>query len=267
MMRLFFKALSSALAGIVTFVAISAVAPSELSAQAGVLRGTVTDSAGRPLRGVEIISINTNRSARTNADGRYTLTRLQWGQQVIMARLPGFRPSESAVNMLDENTPDKDFQLFAIVQAIDTVRITSHDGCAAYDYAGFECRRKAGIGQFRGEAEIKALRPLYWADMFEGLDGFRKEPYFNTVTASQDWTVASVTGWRCLMEGWNGRHKQAADELTRTADIVAIEHYDVYEKVPAAYKRLAWPNGQDKPCALIMYWTRGFIDHEISRRR
>lgn len=235
-------------------------------AQAGIIRGTVTDTAGRPLRDVEVLSVTTKRTARTNAQGQYTLARLPWGQQVIMARLPGYRASERAVSMLDETTPPVDFELGRIVQLIDTVRITSHDGCAAYDVAGFECRRRAGIGQFRAEPELTALRPEYWADMFEGLEGFRRTAVPHRLLG-QDWQVESTTGWRCLKEGWNGRQKTAADELVVPRDIVAIEHYEVYDKVPAAYKRLAWPNGQDKPCALVMYWTRGFIENARKMKR
>jgi hypothetical protein len=239
-------------------------APRGADAQAGVIRGIVTDTAGRPLRDVEVLSVNSKRSTRTGDDGRYTLARLPWGQQLIMARLPGYRAAERAVAMLDENTPPVNFELGRVVQVIDTVRITSHDGCAPYDYEGFMCRQRAGIGQFRGEAEIKALHPTYWADMFEGLSGFRRTPIRNRIMG-QDWTVESTTGWRCLVEGWNGRHKTAADEIVTPRDIVAIEHYEVYEKVPAAYKRLAWPNEQDKPCALVMYWTRGFIENARKR--
>ncbi|MHB1297932.1 MAG: carboxypeptidase-like regulatory domain-containing protein [Gemmatimonadaceae bacterium] len=234
-------------------------------AQAGVIRGVVTDTGGRPLRGVEVLSINSQRSTRTDAEGRYVLSRLPWGTQLVMARLPGYRAGEKSVALLDETTPVIDFKLHRLVPLLDTVRITSHDGCAAYDIAGFECRRRAGIGQFRGAEEIGALRPRYWADMFEGLAGLRRTPFMNTVTKERDWTVESNTGWRCLMEGWNGRDKTAADEVTLPRDIVAIEHYDLYEKVPAAYKRLAWPSGQGKPCALVMYWTRGFVENERKR--
>ncbi len=240
--------------------------PSGTRAQSGVVKGIVTDTSGRPLENVEVLSINANRSARTGKDGRFTLARLPFGQQLIIARLPGYQPSDRAVNMLDAAAPELIIKLRRVVQALDTMRIVSHDGCAAYDVAGFECRRRAGIGQFRGADELAALRSYYWADMFEGLPGLRREPARDS-TIGQDWRVQSMTGWRCLMEGWNGRHRTAADENIRPDQIAAIEHYDSYEKVPAAYKRLAWPNGQDKPCALVMYWTRGFIENEAKRRR
>lgn len=245
---------------------LASVTPTAARAQAGVVKGIVTDTGGRPLENVEVLSINAKRTTRTGKDGRFTLARLPFGQQLIMARLPGFQPSDRAINMLDNAAPDITFKLRRVVQALDTMRIVSHDGCAAYDFAGFDCRRRAGIGQFRGQEELAALRSYYWADMFEGLPGFRREMARDS-TIGQDWRVGSTTGWRCLQEGWNGRHKTAADENIRPDQIVGIEHYESYEKVPAAYKRLAWPNGQDKPCALVMYWTRGFLENEAKRRR
>ncbi len=240
--------------------------PASTRAQSGVVRGIVTDTGGRPLENVEVLSINAKRSARTGKDGRFTLVRLPFGQQLIVARLPGYQPSDRAVNMLDAAAPELIIKLRRVVQALDTMRIVSHDGCAAYDIAGFECRRRAGIGQFRGAEELAALRSYFWADMFEGLPGLRRVSARDS-TMGMDWRVQSTTGWSCLTEGWNGRERTAAEINIRPNQIVAIEHYESYDKVPATYKRLAWPNEQNKPCALVMYWTRGFVENESRRRR
>lgn len=237
--------------------ALLAVALSSLSAaaQAGTVRGIVTDTTGRPLADVEVMSVNAERSTRTGRDGKYTLTRLPFGQQLLIARIPGYQVGQAPIKMLDANAPTADFRLRRVVQAIDTVRIVSHDGCSPYDLGGFDCRRRAGIGQFRSTEELAALRPRYWADMFEGLDGLKRIP-MHRPNEDPDWTVRSTTGWSCLKESWDGRDKSASDERLRPKDIVAIEHYELYEKVPAAYKRLAWPQGQTRPCALVIYWTR-----------
>jgi len=253
-------------AAIVMLLTLVALVPARAMAQEGVLRGTVTDTTGRPLAGVEVLSVNGKRSTRTDRNGRFALARLPFGQQLIMARYPGYQPADRAINMLDANVPELTFRLRRIVQLIDTVRIVSHDGCAAYDFTGFECRRRAGVGQFRGLEEIGALRPHFWADMFEGMPGFRNVQVPDPILG-MDWDVESTTGWRCLESGWNGRERTANLENVRPADIVAIEHYDVYEKVPAAYKRLAWPNSQPRPCALVIYWTKDFIERQRAGRR
>jgi len=68
---------------------LSVLAPHRAQAQAGILRGTVTDTTGRPLSNVEVLSVNAKRSTRTDAGGRFTLAKLPFGQQLILARLPG----------------------------------------------------------------------------------------------------------------------------------------------------------------------------------
>lgn len=236
-----------------------ALVPARLTAQQGVLRGVVTDSAGQPLRGVEVLAIQTERSTRTDAQGRYVLTRLPWGQSVVMARSPGYRAVESVIQIGDDNQATANFRLNRAIQLIDTLRITSHDGCAAVRFAGFECRRRAGIGQFRGPEELGALRPDYWSDMFDGLTGLRKVPYTNQQLGRLDWTVMPTTGWRCLMEIYNGRERTARETLVTPSDIYAIEVYDVYERVPEPYRRFAWPGESRTPCTLIVYWTKVWI--------
>jgi len=236
------------------------------AAQVGTVRGVVTDSAGRPIRGVEVLAIRQERSVRTDAEGRYTITRLPWGQVVIMARLPGYRAAEMAVTIGDAGLAEANFRLGRVIQLVDTLRIVSHDGCAAYRWDGFECRRRAGIGQFRGPEEIAALRAVYWSDLFEGFTGLRRVPFVNP-KRERDWTVMSTSGWRCLMTGMNGREPTARETVLTPDDIYAIEYFDVYERVPEPYKRLAWPGSQREPCSLIMYWTKAWVAENGRPRR
>lgn len=248
---------------VLSAVVLLLVAAPSAVAQQGVLRGVVTDSAGRPLGGVEVFAIRTDRSTRTDAQGRYTLTRLPWGQSVVMARSPGYRAVESAITIGDDNQARLDFRMLRAIQLIDTLRITSHDGCAAFRYDGFECRRRAGIGQFRGPDELRALRPDYWSDLFDGMTGLRKVPFTNQELGRLDWTVSPTTGWRCLVQAFNGRERTARETIIRPEQIYAIEVYDVYERVPEPYKRYAWPSDSRTPCTLIMYWTKAWIEENV----
>jgi hypothetical protein len=47
------------------------------------------------------------------------------------------------------------------------------------------------------------------------------------------------------------------DRLWRPSDIVALEVYDKYEKVPERFRGDAWPVDSSQPCVLVVYWTRG----------
>lgn len=237
------------------------LAPALARAQTSTVRGIVTDTAGNPLRGVEVLALQQERSTRTDAEGRFLIRGLPWGQVVLMARQPGWKAQDQVVRINDDGTSrEVRFALSRAVQVLDTLRIVSQDGCAPFRYDGFECRRRAGIGQFRGPEELEALRPDYWADMFEGMTGLRREPFQDLQRGRLDWTIASTAGWRCLKEGYNGRHRTAREEIIFPNQIYAIEYFDVYERVPEHYKRLAWPNGQDKPCGLVMYWTKVWVE-------
>lgn len=250
-------------------VAALALAPSALFAQTAVVRGIVTDSAGNPLRGVEVLALQQERSTRTGADGRFVLRGLSWGQVVLMARQPGWRAQEQVVRINDDGTVTREprFVLLRAIPTLDTLRIVSQDGCAATRFEGFECRRRAGIGQFRGPEELEAIRAQHMADMFEGFTGLRREPFRDPERGRLDWTVASTTGWRCLTEAYNGRFRTAREEVVYPEHIYAIEYYDSYDRVPEAYKRFAWPNHQDKPCALVVYWTKAYVEENGGPRR
>jgi len=226
----------------------------------------VMDSAGRPIRGAEVIAIREDRSVRTDAEGRFAITRLPWGQIVVMVRLPGWRAAEKAVTIGDAGEAQVEFRLNRVIQLVDTLRIVSHDGCAAYRLDGFECRRRAGIGQFRGPEELGALRPVYWSDLFEGFTGLRRVPFVNH-RRDRDWTVMSTAGWRCLKVGMNGREPTARETNIEPRDIYAIEYFDVYDRVPEPYKRLSWPGDQREPCSLIMYWTKAWVAENGQPRR
>ena len=249
-------------------VAVLAAVPATLTAQTGVVAGIVIDSAGNPLRGVEVLALQQERSTRTGNDGRFVLRGLPWGPVVLMARQPGWRAQEQVVRINDDGTSrEPRFVLLRAIPTLDTLRIVSQDGCAATQFAGFECRRRAGIGQFRGPEELEAIRAQFMADMFEGMAGLRREPFRDVQRGRLDWTVASTTGWRCLTEAYNGRFRTAREEIIFPEHIYAIEYYDVYERVPEVYKRFAWPRDQDKPCALIVYWTKAYVEENGPPRR
>jgi len=239
--------------GLAWFALVIACSSQELSAQAGSVRGVVTDTAGRPVAGAEVRSTNPDRTTRTADDGRFMMVGLDSGPQLLLARRPGYQLGQHPVTIRPGATETIEFRLRFAVQTVDTVRIVSHDACEPYALSGFDCRRGAGIGQFRSSSELAALRPLYWADMFTGFDGLRRVPWHRP-RWPPDWTVRSTTGWSCLAESWNGSRKSASDSLLGPKDILAIEYYDLYEKVPSAYKWLAWQGAA--PCALVLYWTK-----------
>jgi hypothetical protein len=62
------------------------------------------------------------------------------------------------------------------VSALGTIRVTAtQDACQPGSFAGFDCRRKAGLGVFLDPAKVNALNPRDLADLFDGVPGLRRE--------------------------------------------------------------------------------------------
>ncbi|HEV8410232.1 MAG TPA: hypothetical protein VGQ30_06970, partial [Gemmatimonadaceae bacterium] len=141
--------------------------------------------------------------------------------------------------------------------ALDTIRVTaSQDGCAPRAFAGFACRRKAGVGVYRDAAQIAALKPETLADMFEGIPGLRRDGAM----------LEATTRWRCLSFLVNGHPPMPSEKMWIREkwwlkNTVAFEFYEDANTAPEWYKIFAWGGDfaqrQSAPCSLIVFWLKG----------
>ena len=111
------------LVGILMFAAASA----SLMAQTGSVHGVVTDTTGRPIADVEVLAMDAARSSRTDVSGRFSLSSIPAGAQLLIVRFPGYQMAQRAVRIDPEAPLAADFRLLRTVQSIDTVRVISHD--------------------------------------------------------------------------------------------------------------------------------------------
>ena len=110
------------------------LAPRLASAQAqattGVIRGTVTDSAGRPLDGVTVVlrnlETNATRGVQTNARGAFVAPLLRVGTYDVTARRIGFAEgAERGVSLRLGETRELAFRLHTQAAALTEVRVTA----------------------------------------------------------------------------------------------------------------------------------------------
>lgn len=212
-----------------------------------VIHGAVTDSAGHPVDDIEVYVVTSGRSAHTDAAGRYLITGIIEGPTRLRARRLGWKPVDTAVVVAAHSSVAVNFRLGSRISALDTIRVTaSQDACRPRELAGFQCRRRAGVGVFRDSAELAALEPEYVADLFDGIPGLRREGH----------NVKAVTRWRCISYLFNGHPPTALDRMTARMlsfpqDVVAIEFYEDHQTAPERYKIYA---GR---CSLIVFWMKG----------
>ena len=209
--------------------------------------GTVKDSTGRPISGVEVYVLTIGRGSRTNDDGRYAIANVLQGPTHIRARLPGWQPVDTAIVLGAKAVFTLNLTLKHRIDALDTVRVTSQDSCEPRGFRGFECRRKAGIGAFRDSTELDATNAVYFADLFDGIRGVKRIP------VRLDVAIAATTGQRCITTLINGRRPFPMETRNRIMhDVVALEYYDDEDKIPEWYR--VFNRGH---CTLVVLWLKG----------
>jgi len=67
--------------------------------QTGTIVGRVVDERGGTVSGAQVFLTRPAIGTQTRADGRYTLTRVPVGPQVLRVRMLGFRPDSASVTV------------------------------------------------------------------------------------------------------------------------------------------------------------------------
>ena len=130
----------------------AAVAP--LSAQdQGTVVGTVTDTAGQPLSGVQVVAVGTQRGALSGADGRYTISGIPAGERQIRASSLGYRAETQRVTLGAGETVTVDFRLATSAVALDEIVVTGTAG-------GVERRAIGNVVTNIRAAEVMELAPV-----------------------------------------------------------------------------------------------------------
>ena len=88
------------------------------------IRGMVTADDGLPLEEVEIVVRGLGRSVFSNVTGLYRFNEVPVGQQVLIARRPGYEAVERVVTIVAGQIALVDFRLVAMAQRLDSVTVT-----------------------------------------------------------------------------------------------------------------------------------------------
>jgi iron complex outermembrane receptor protein len=117
------------------FLALAWTAPLVAQQTTGTIRGRVTDnSTQQPIVGV-LISVG-GRSAVTGSDGRYTITGVPRGSDLLRAKLIGYQPANQPVMVGDGETVVVDVALAASAVNLSALVVTGYGKQRAGDITG-----------------------------------------------------------------------------------------------------------------------------------
>lgn len=247
----------------------AAAAPAQVVVRGNsALRGTVTDTLGRPLPGALVIRDGSADTARADSTGRFAIERLALGRHVFVVKHRGYEQVELQVTFRHDTTYVVDIPLEPAVPG-GAVTI------AKLDSVGFSQRRREAeavglAATFLGPAEIAARR---FARVTQLLDGV---PEITVRLERGAMTVVVAADRQCLMNVWvdgerrenvfqapsaGGRGRGAPgaapratglDGLVRPERLAAIEVYPAAGRTPPQFLS----SGSAAQCGALVIWTR-----------
>lgn len=222
------------------------------STRGATIAGTVRDSAAQPIAGADIVASKGNRRTQSDSAGNYTLTGLDGGSYLVVARKVGYAPSRWDVMVSKSGRVEVNFVLTRRV--LDTVTVVAPRDCPIHSLDGFLCRRASRRGLFLDDADIDERGALTTADIFQDIPGFRVEGRRGRYGPVRVAMPASNTG--CIMSLVDGHEASAANPIPpKPYDLVGIEVYLNPDSVPESYRRFIWTRRSIPRCTLVIYWT------------
>lgn len=220
----------------------------------GTLRGVVRALDGKPIPGARVRMIGARGESRTDSAGAFTLRALPHGTHAVEARALGFLPDEAMVDVLAFREQDVTLTLTDLSSTLlDTVRVRGAARMAQALRAGFERRRRSGMGTFL--EELDTLKVQVFADIVARIPGLTFREGRNTNDAFE----------RQLFFSGGGRSEPCAptiyldgiqllqqvtdvDQLVNAATIRRVEVYLRGTTPPAEF-------ASSSGCGIMVIWT------------
>jgi len=221
----------------------------------GRIRGSVADSAGQPLGGVELLLHDLRMTVRTRADGRFEFPRVAPGIYVITARHIGYSPVTWPFRLQDSVTLG--FRLHRAVTTLPLVVVNGEVKRMTATLVGFyERLRSSGAprSSFITREEIEKRNPWRTSDLIRDRGAravacLRGVIYLDGVPMPGGSPFDPPAGKRRTVPD-----SRTAVDIVSPGEIEAIEIYRGPATIPSQFNATS-PTGT-RPGCVILIWTR-----------
>jgi Carboxypeptidase regulatory-like domain len=219
----------------------SATAPlSGTASVAGVIRGI----GGLPLGEAQVRVLGARGTSVSDARGRFSLSDLPSGTQVLEVRRIGYLLAQQPVELRGGRTVTQDLLLRRIV-TLDSIRVLAQRS----RYREFEFNRRANrFGKFFTVDSIEKRHPLYTSDLFRVTPGFRVSGFGLDAVVGTSRGPSSILGGSCAANVVIDGMPHQEINLISPFDIGAMEIYRAGEPAPAQYN--------EGNCGVIVIWSK-----------
>ena len=221
----------------------------------GVLSGSVSDSTGVMLAGVEVRALTFPASVRTDEQGQFRLASLPIGALLLEARRLGFRPETLHVAVSDAQPAIVAFRLRAAANTLESVLVRAERQRHTGRLAGYFERLESNTGGYFITRDI-----IDEGDPRQLSDVLRKAPGVDIVRGR-----IRLRGRACAPLVWlDGTPMPAGEVDINTFPPRTIEGIELYASASGAPFRYQGMR-DDAKCGTVLLWSRG-PDTEERRR-
>lgn len=223
----------------------------------GTVIGVVRDRGGALVSGANVVAVGTETRAEADAAGRFTLTGVGAGSQLVEARAIGYRPVQAQVTVDPGVTHRVELVLGERVQVLDPIAVA---GSGYLQTVGFERRRKSALGHFLDENDIARTGATRVEEVFRLVPGVILRPsgmgYIIEFQRGQGQITSPSLRNYCPPSYFiDGNYFPLPPNETLTLpmvpeEILAIEVYSNMFSAPLQFQR------RDSGCGIVLIWTR-----------
>lgn len=217
--------------------------------RAGALSGQIVDRVSRqPIAGVRVQLVGTRVAAFTDSLGRFGMQGLPNGEVAFEARALGYRQQRWPVVLPVGMTVERVFEMEPVDLALDTVRVAAPEDRNWRSLAGFEMRRRRGMGYFITQEMIDERQANTVTDLLRIVPGL-----IGTCRGTTCDFQMMASGINCrpewFLDGYPASNATGWDFPART--VGAVEVYRSLFEVPPEFQR------SNLRCGVIAIWSRG----------
>lgn len=232
---------------------LSAAAWSASAQSVGAISGTVKDSAGTPIPGVEVVLLQLKGFARSDSLGVFRFTSVPTGNRQLHFRRLGFAPKSIDAKVAE----GQDLALSVVLEASATeiegmtVEELTHRRQMLSD---FYDRSARGFGHFVTREQIEKRNPMNLSDMMRMIPGARLVPIRGTSYSALRFNRAQMGNRDCPPQYWVDGVKAwnlNIDDIV-PQDVEGIEIYSGASTVPPQYNTKEGTT----ICGVVLIWTR-----------
>jgi Carboxypeptidase regulatory-like domain/TonB-dependent Receptor Plug Domain len=216
------------------------------------LRGSVVDSAGKPVRGATIEVVTADMEARADSLGQFTIRALPARRHIVRVRRVGYSPTFLAVDLSDSSSARVRIVVRQYAgQNLGLVVVRGTRGPAHLQGFLRRAANPSGFGKIITAEQINQRNPLRASDMFQALAGVR------VAQGGRNGGGTLLGRGGCVMAVFiNGfpapqRGSQGIDQMLIAQDLAGIEVYNGIGGVPAEFMM-----GPPNSCGTVAVWTK-----------